>query len=100
MQVVSPFRPVTVRLLLPETLLRCGRPMGAKKLREEVWTLQQTTDEMTGAAPARERLRCKPGPKARVEIEVHESDGGEDGVAEYTKGQASPTCSSGDRCRV
>jgi hypothetical protein len=55
--------------------------MGAKKLREEAWTLQQTTDEMTGAAPARERPRRKPGPKARVEIEVQESDGEEDGVA-------------------
>jgi hypothetical protein len=29
--------------------------MGAKKLREEMWTPQQTTGEMTGAVPARER---------------------------------------------
>jgi hypothetical protein len=57
--------------------------MGAKKPLEEAWALQPMTDKLTGAAPAREHPRRKPGSEAGVDIEVQESDKEEfeDGVA-------------------
>jgi hypothetical protein len=51
-----------------------GRNKSQKKLREEAWQLQQTTDEMTGAVQLRERPRRRGGRRRAVEIAVQESD--------------------------
>jgi hypothetical protein len=50
--------------------------MGAKKVREEAWTLQQTTGKMTGAAPPCERpTRRKPGPTGKKSMWLHSPGG-------------------------